>query len=140
MLTDTKSTVDEILEFLAGHPVGVSDLVRLGHRIKQPNPDPDFPAQHPRPVLVRLSTVWDRRLVLASKRKLKEFHISRLFIREDLSLEDRQKRSTASQGATRSVLPSTTPIPTPTPSSSAGNLNAHVITDAPLATGESSAQ
>ncbi len=33
MLSDTKTSVDEVLEFLVGHPVGVSDLVRLGRRI-----------------------------------------------------------------------------------------------------------
>ena len=71
--------MDEILEFLAKRPVGVNDLVRLGRRPSQPSPD-----QRPRPVLVKLTTVWDRRIVLNEKRRLKEFHVSRLFIREDL--------------------------------------------------------
>ena len=71
--------MDEILEFLAKRPVGVNDLVRLGRRPSQPSTD-----QRPRPVLVKLTTVWDRRIVLNEKRRLKEFHVSRLFIREDL--------------------------------------------------------
>ena len=99
-LSDTKSSVDEILTFLAGRPVAVNDLVRLGRSIKQS--DPVLPTRRPRPVLIKLSTAWDRRLILASKRKLKEFHVSRLYIREDLSLEDRQLRARSSNGGNRS--------------------------------------
>ncbi len=60
-LSDTKATVDEILTFLAGRPVEVNDLVRLGRSVKQPRPD--LPAQRPRPVLIKVSTAWDRRLI-----------------------------------------------------------------------------
>ena len=49
-------------------------------------------ACHPHPVLIKLTSAWDHRLVLASKRKLNEFRISHLFLREDLPLEERQKR------------------------------------------------
>ena len=89
-LSDTKALADEILEFVAGRPVSIGDLVRLGRPKKQPDADPF--ACRPRPVFIKLTSSWDRRLVLASKRKLKEFRISRLFLREDLSLEKRQKR------------------------------------------------
>ncbi len=97
-LIETKSAVDEVLESLAGRPVPIKDLVRLGKL----NAQTGGPPQRPRPVLIKFSTAWDRRLVLASKRKLKEFRIERLFIREDLSPQvrlERQKPSTSSNSA-----------------------------------------
>ncbi len=111
-ISETKEAVDEVLQFLAGCPVSVNDLVRLGRKPKQSSSDSDAP--RPCPVLISLSTVWDRRLVLASRRKLKQFRISRLFIREDLPLEERQKRGMPSQP---SALPALSPA-TPTPASS----------------------
>ena len=105
-LIETKSAVDEVLEFLAGRQVPIKDLIRLG-KLKAPTGGPQTP-QRPRPVLIKFSTAWDRRLVLASKRKLKEFRTERLFIREDLSPQVRLERQKppASTTSTNSAMPS----------------------------------
>ena len=49
-LSYTKALADEILEFVAGRPVSIGDLVRLGRPKRQPDADPS--ACCPRPVLV----------------------------------------------------------------------------------------
>ena len=89
-LIDSKCIVDEVLEFLVNKPVGIKDLVRIG-RIKKAE-SASVNALRSRPLLIKFDTVWDRQLVLASKRKLKQFRVERLFLREDLSLEVRQRR------------------------------------------------
>ncbi len=108
-LSSTKSSVDEILQFIVGRPVGINDLVRLG-RPKQQS-DGGSSALRPRPVLIKLSTVWDRRLVLASKRKLKSFRISRLFIREDVSPDQRLNRRRPPSDPSSGAPPSSGPVP-----------------------------
>ena len=57
-------------------------------QMKKPN--------RPRPVLVKLESAWDRRLLLANRRKLKTYTKYKLFIREDLPLKDRLKRQRSS--------------------------------------------
>lgn len=47
-LLELKSTVDELLEFLAGSPIKVNDLFQLGK------------SGHPWPVLLKLTNAWDR--------------------------------------------------------------------------------
>ena len=90
-LTDLRQSVDELLTFVVGRPVPINDLFRLG-RLKPPGDSMSSPPLRPRPVILKLSSAWDRRLVLSTVRKLKGYAIKRIFIREDLSLEDRQKR------------------------------------------------
>ena len=69
-IVDSKQVVDEMLEFLAGKQIHIKDMFRLG-RFRKPQPS----ALPPRPILVKLSTAWDRKLVLSRRVKLKEFHI-----------------------------------------------------------------
>ena len=83
-IVETKKYVDEILAFIAGRPVSIKDLFRLGKLAKPSSPSASI-SQRPRPVLIKLVTAWDRRVVLFSKRKLKEFRLHHLFLREDLS-------------------------------------------------------
>ena len=71
-----KSEIDEVLEFLAGKSVAVSDVFRLGRYSAS--------AKRPRPVLIKLATAWDRKVILLHKRNLKSFSTSRLFLREDV--------------------------------------------------------
>lgn len=71
-----KSEVDELLEFLSGKHVSVNDVFRLGKY--------SAGSKCPRPVLIKLTTAWDHKLVLLRKRSLKDFKISRLFHREDV--------------------------------------------------------
>ena len=87
-LPDTSSLfmekVDNMLTYLTGTTIGVRDLFRIGRFKKE--------AEHTsRPVLVKLSSAWDRKVVLLNKRKLKNYHISRLFVREDLAPELRKR-------------------------------------------------
>ena len=88
-LLELKDIVDEMLEFLVGKPVAVNDIMRIG-RVRKDSEAALHP-QRPRPVLIKLDTVWNRCLLLASKHKLKDFRTERLFLREDLSVEARQK-------------------------------------------------
>lgn len=115
-LSDTKASVDEVLEYIVGRPIGISDLLRLG----RPN-QPSESVKRPRPVLIKLSTAWDRRLVLASRRKLKDFRIGRLFIREDLSPEERAKRRRSPPVSGPATVSSGLVPPT-----SSGSLGSHV--------------
>ena len=88
-LPDLKKSIDELLNFLTGRSVPLSDLFRLGQRKKSPESSSPI---RPRPVLLKLMSSWDRRLIMSTVRKLKGFRLKGIFIREDLSPEDRQKR------------------------------------------------
>ena len=74
-IVDSKQVVDEMLEFLAGKQIHIKDMFSLG-QFRKPQPS----ALPPRPILVKLSTAWDRKLVLSHRVKLKEFHIKHLFL------------------------------------------------------------
>ena len=71
-----KSEIDELLEFLSGRSINVNDVFRLGKYSASSN--------RPRPVLIKLTTAWDRKIILLKKRSLKGFKVPRLFIREDV--------------------------------------------------------
>ena len=85
-LIESKEIVDDLLEFLAGKPVQIRDMFRLG-KINHSS----TAQSRPRPILIKLSMAWDRKLVLLRKRNLKEFRIKHLFVREDLPPELRQQ-------------------------------------------------
>ena len=57
----------------------IKDLYRIGRFVKVS--ESDSMRQRPRPVLIKLASAWDRKVVLISKR---DYSVSRLFIREDL--------------------------------------------------------
>ena len=58
--------IDDLLEFLAGKPVNVNDVFHLGKYSAS--------SKRPRPVLIKLTTAWDR----ASKAKPQGFQNSAL--------------------------------------------------------------
>jgi len=88
-LSDLKNSVDELFTFLVGKSIPLRDLLRVGRRQKPV----DSPiSTRPRPVLVKLTSSWDRRLVMSIVRKIKDYAIKGIFIREDLTPEERQKR------------------------------------------------
>ena len=64
-LIESKCIVDEMFEFLVNKPVVIKDLVRIGRSKKGEGASEDV--QRLRPLLVKLGSVWDRRLLLASK-------------------------------------------------------------------------
>ena len=84
-----KKSVDELLNFLVGKSIPLHDLFRLGRRKKIPD---SMPPCRPRPVLLKLMSTWDRRLVMSAVSKLKGFRVTSMYIIEDLSPEERQKR------------------------------------------------
>lgn len=90
---DTMDRVRRILSFLIPDAPPVKDLFRLGRR-KNSNPDSSTSKQisRPRPLILKLMSPWDRRLVLSNKYRLKEYEVKGIFIREDLSPEERAKR------------------------------------------------
>ena len=77
-LVELKMVVDEIFEFLSGKSIQIKDMFRLGKFISQTTT-----SSCSCPVLIKLFTAWDWKLVLLCKSFLKDFHIKRLFLRED---------------------------------------------------------
>ena len=90
-LADTKSAVDDIFVFLTGRSIPLNDAFRLGRRKEKPELSSD--SVPPCPLLVKLCNVWDKRLVLASKSKLRGYTVPKVFLREDLPLEVRKARA-----------------------------------------------
>ena len=84
-----KKSVDELLSFLVGKSIPLRDLFRLGRRKKVSD---SVPPGRPRPVLLKLLSTWDRRLVMSAVSKLRGFRVTSMYIREDLSPEEREKR------------------------------------------------
>lgn len=64
----------------------IRDVIRLSKRVVGEC------SVRPRPVLVKFTTVWDKQLILVSKKKMKGFRVGGIFIRQDLSPEDRVSR------------------------------------------------
>ena len=101
-LPELKESVDELLTFVAGRPVPLNDLFRLG-RLNKPTSQvasSEAPTR-PRPVLLKVSSAWDRRLILSTVRKLRDYTLKRIYIREDLSSDERLKRREAYLARTR---------------------------------------
>ncbi|MDD9817017.1 MAG: hypothetical protein OXU61_02605 [Gammaproteobacteria bacterium] len=108
--TEDLSIVSDVLKVAAGTKVAIKDMFRLGKKPRRPltrgkqsgdfatgdesslSSHQDKPAR-PRPILVKLSCPWDRRVILAGKMKLSESEgMENYFLQPDLSLEERQKR------------------------------------------------
>ena len=86
-LPELKKAVDELFNFLVGRSVPLRDLFRLGRRVR--TADSSSPIC-PRPVLLKLMSSWDRRLVMSAVRMLKGYRLNGIFVREDLSPEERR--------------------------------------------------
>ena len=113
---ESKKVVDEILEFLSGKSIQIKDMFRLGKFISQTT------SSRLRPVLIKLGTAWDRKLVLLRKSSLKDFHIKRLFLREDVPPEHKLRVRKVVSSLHSSDLnqgSSTTAISHPSPSTAA---------------------
>jgi len=76
-----RNKVDDALLFIAGHNVDVADTFRVGR----------YDANKVRPIVVKLRTAWDWRIILANCNKLKNYG-TRLFVAPDESLDVRRKR------------------------------------------------
>jgi hypothetical protein len=74
--------IDDVLKFTVDRDVAVSDAIRLGK----------FRSDKIRPVLVKLHSAWDRRIILRSSWKLKSFP-ERIYISPDEPLDVRRKHT-----------------------------------------------
>ena len=135
-IVEAKGVVDEMFAFLSGKQVQIKDILRLGRFRSPASPSS---SSRPRPLLIKLCTVWDRKLLLLRKSNLREFHIKRLFLREDVAPDHklRQRKpvppSTVSASGTSlppvesaTAEPTNLLVKTPTPSTSAQALSSGV--------------
>lgn len=91
-----RDTLSRVLLLAAGREIQIDDAFRLGR----------FHDQKRRPILVKLSSAWDRRVVLSGAHKLRgDVQFSRVFINPDEPLDvrrrntlDRLKRKANSRG------------------------------------------
>ena len=70
------------MKFIVERDVSISDATRLGK----------FQPDKTRPVLVKLHSVWDKRVILRSARKLKNYP-ERIYISSDEPVEIRRKHT-----------------------------------------------
>ena len=84
------TAVDNILSFVIGHHVDVVDMFRVGRFVAKCD---DRVTRKPRPILVKLRTIWDKRIVLNKCSKLKQYSHSGIFIAPDEPLETRRKNT-----------------------------------------------
>ena len=89
-MTDTMESVKNMLQFVVGRPTPVKDLFRIG-RYKKPEDELSL-SSRPRPIILKLASPWDRCLVLSNRFSLKNYDVSGVYIREDLSPNERKAR------------------------------------------------
>jgi hypothetical protein len=76
-----RSVVDRALQFVTGCVVDVKDMLRVGR----------YADGKKRPIIVKLRTSWDRRIILAECSKLKDFE-ERVFFAADEPVEERRQK------------------------------------------------
>ena len=104
-MAETRKLVDEISVFLIGSAPGIKDLFRIGKKLDQAQTQSGYK----RPTLVKFSTVWDKRLILTAKAKLKAFRLGKIFVRKDMSKEERLAASLSRKARLSSTPSLTTP-------------------------------
>ena len=77
-----RQEVDNIFKHIVGREVEVTDTFRLGR----------YSQGKSRPVLAKLRTQWDRRLILQNAFKLKSYH-GRVFVKPDEPIETRRTKT-----------------------------------------------
>ena len=92
------TVVPKVLEAVSCNMVPIKDMFGLGRKTKQvqststPQQSGSSAAVCPRPILIKLNCPWDRRIILAGKKKLSGVEgMEKYFLQPDLSL-DEQKR------------------------------------------------
>ena len=88
-LLETENLVKQAFEFAVGRKIKLVDCRRLGKFI--PNQEKS------RSLIVKLASVWDRRLLLNTKYKLRHFKGAQLFVRENRAPEDRKRNDAKSK-------------------------------------------
>ena len=92
-LLGTEELVSCAFESVVGRKVTITDCRRIGRFSTE--------SVRSRPLLVKFASVWDRRSLLSSKYKLKDFTEANLFVREDRPPNERKvsaRRKVAMQG------------------------------------------
>ncbi len=110
------SVVSDVLGAIAGAQITIKDTFRLGKKVTSSqsgsshshsslsgevpltSDSSSSTAAHsrPRPILIKLNCPWDRRIILAGKRKLSGIEgMKKYFLQPDLSLDEREKRRAA---------------------------------------------
>ena len=92
-LLGTEELVSRAFESVVGRKVTITDCRRIGRFSTE--------SVRSRPLLVKFASVWDRRLLLSSKYKLKDFTEANLFVREDRPPNERKvsaRRKVSMQG------------------------------------------
>ena len=84
-ILELKSEVDELLKYLSGKSVSVNDVFRLGKYSASSS-------KRPRPLLIKLAMIWDRKIFLLQTRKLRNYKTPHLFLRENVSLDHRLRQ------------------------------------------------
>jgi len=88
-----RSQVVKVLNVIAGRELALADAFRLGR----------YNADRSRPILVKLMSVWDKRLVLSGARKLRDVpEFQRVFVNADEPLDVR-RRNTLNRLKARSI-------------------------------------
>ena len=82
--TRWRQKVEDTLAYLADRPVDVADMIRVGGRYRE---------GRKRPVLIKLRSIWDKRILLSAKRKLKNYGPGPVYIHADEPLEVRRKQT-----------------------------------------------
>jgi len=84
---DWRVKLTDVINFVAGREVTVNDAFRVGRAVTG--------SDKPRPIIVKLCNVWDRRLVLSNCRILSSCtnYMSKIFIAADEPLEERRKKT-----------------------------------------------
>ena len=89
-------------------------------RLARPSSPSASISRRPRPVLIKLLTAWDRKVVLFSKRKLR---LQRLFLREDLSPDNKVRQWRSGSKPAHESQSAPAGAPTSKPSQSRESLN-----------------
>ena len=78
------------MSYALGRDVPVVDAFHLGKQ-KRPTTDQSVEGNsesRPRPVLVKLGCVWDCRVVLLAKHKLRDFERGKYFVHAEMSADE----------------------------------------------------
>lgn len=78
-----RKTVDDALRFINDKDVDITDLFRIGR----------FAEGKVRPIVIKLRTAWDKRIILLNCKKLKDFPVKKLFVTADEPVETRRQRA-----------------------------------------------
>ena len=73
LILQAKKTVDEVFDFVTGKQVQIKDIFHLRWFNKSGSPS------CPCPLLIKLCTAWDRKLILMRRFMLKDFHLKCLY-------------------------------------------------------------